>query len=83
MLIRFGQKLTSYKYLYNRFASAALDIENVYELLRNQPIQTQNSVFCVLFCIHVAHYISNKTEIVKMSDVDLVLFALHMMLLLY
>ena len=75
-----GQKLTSYKCLYNRLASAALDIQHVYELLRNQPIQTQNSILCGLFCIYVAHYIYNNTEIVKMSDVDLIRFALHMML---
>ena len=75
-----GQKLTSYKCLYNRLASAALDIQNVYELLRNQPIQTQNSILCGLFCIYVAHYIYHNTEIVKMSDVDLIRFALHMML---
>ena len=75
-----GQKLTSYKYLYNRLASAALDIQNVYELLRNQPIQTQNSILCGSFCIYVAHYIYHNTEIVKMSDVDLIRFALHMML---
>ena len=75
-----GQKLTSYKCLNNRLASAALDIQNVYELLRNQPIQTQNSILCGLFCIYVAHYIYNNTEIVKMSDVDLIRFALHLML---
>ena len=75
-----GQKLTSYKCLYNRLASAALDIQNVYELLRNQPIQTQNSILCGLFCIYVAHYIYKNTEKVKMSDVDLIRFALHMML---
>ena len=75
-----GQKLTSYKCLYNKLASAALDIQNVYELLRNQPIQTQNSILCGLFCIYVAHYIYNNKEIVKMSDVDLIRFALHMML---
>ena len=40
-----GQKWTSYKCLYNRLASAALDIQNVFELLRNQPIQTQKLYF--------------------------------------
>ena len=75
-----GQKLTSYKCLYNRLASAALDIQNVYELLRNQPIQTEYFILCGLFCIYVAHYIYNNTEILKMSDVDLIRFALHMML---
>ena len=44
-----GQKLTSYKCLYKRLASAALDIQNVYEVLRNQPIQTQNSILCGFF----------------------------------
>ena len=75
-----GQKLTSYKCLYNRLASAVLDIQNVYELLRNQPIQTQNSILCGLFCIYVAHFIYKNTENVKMSNVDLIRFALHMML---
>ena len=75
-----GQKLTSYKCLYNRLASAALDIQNVYGLVRNQPIQTQNSILGGVFCIRVAHYIYNETEIVKMSYVDLIRFALHLML---
>ena len=59
-----GQKLTSYKCFYNRLASAAIDIQDDYELLRNQPIQTQNSNLCGLFSIYVAHYIHNKREIV-------------------
>ena len=74
------KKLTSNKCLYNRLASAALDIQNVYELLRNQPTKTQNSNLCGLFCIYVAQYIYNKTEIVEISDVYLIRFALHMML---
>ena len=65
--------------LYNRLASTALAIQNVYELLRNNLIQKQNSILCGLFCIYVAHYFYSKTEIVKMSDVDLIRFALHMM----
>ena len=35
-------KVTSYKCFYNRLASASPDIQIVYEMLRNQSIQTQN-----------------------------------------
>ena len=52
------QELTSYKCVYSRLACVALDVQKVYELLRNQPIQTQNSILCGLFCFHVDH---NKT----------------------
>ena len=48
-----GQKLISYKCLYNRLASAALDVQNVYELLRNQPIQTQNSILYLCCSLHL------------------------------
>ena len=77
------QNLTSYKCLYNTLASAALDIQNGYQLLINQPIQTQNSILYCLFCTFVAHYIDNKTKMVKLSDVDVIRFAHHMMQILY
>ena len=75
-----GQNLTSYKHIHNRFISSAVDFRTVYELLRNQPIQKPNSKMCGLFCIYIAHYLFGEKEIVKMSDVDLIRFALHMML---
>ena len=75
-----GQNLTSYKHLHNRFASPDDNIQTVYELLRNQPIQKQNLILCGLFCIYIAHYLFDKKEIVEMSDVDSIRFALHMML---
>ena len=75
-----GQNLNSYKHLHNRLVSSAGNIQTVYELLRNQPIQKPNSILCGLFCIYIAHYLFGGKEIVKMSDVELIRFALHMML---
>ena len=75
-----GQNLASNKNLHNRLASSADNIQTVFELLRNQPIQKPNSILCGLFCIYIAHYLFDKKEFVKMSDVDLIRFALHMML---
>ena len=75
-----GQNITSYKRLHNRLFSSVVDIRTVYELLRNQPIQKPNSLMCGLFCVKITHYLSDGKEDVKMSDVDLICFALHMML---
>ena len=75
-----GQNLASYKNLHNRLASSADNIQTVFELLKNQPIQKPNSILCGLFCIYIAHYLFDEKEFVKMSDVDLIRFALHMML---
>ena len=75
-----GQNLTSYKHLHNRLVSSAGNIQTVYELLRNQPIQKPNSILCGLFCIYIAHYLFDEKEFVKMSDVDLIRFSLQMML---
>ena len=75
-----GQNLTSYKHLHNRLASSDGNIQTVFELLRNQPIQKPNSILCGLFCIYIAHYLFDEKEFVKMSDVDLIRFTLHMML---
>ena len=75
-----GQNLASYKHLHNRLASSADKIQTVYESLRYQPIQKPNSLLCGLFCIYIAHYLFGEKEILKMSDVDLIRFALHMML---
>ena len=75
-----GQNLTSYKHLHNRFVSSAGNTQTVYELLTNQPIQKANSILCGLFCIYIAYSLFGKNGIVKMSDVELIRFALHMML---
>ena len=75
-----GQNLASYKQLHNRLASSADKIQTVYELLRYQPIQKPESLLCGLFCIYIAHYLFGEKEILKMSVVDLIHFALHMML---
>ena len=88
-----GQNLASYKHLHNRPASSADKIQTVYEslryqpiqkpnsyIIRYQPIQKPNSLLCGLFCIYIAHYLFGETEILKMSDVDSIRFALRMML---
>ena len=41
--------------LHNRLVSSADDIQTVYELFRNQPIQDKNSSICGIFCIYIAH----------------------------
>ena len=74
-----GHKLLSYKNIHNRLASSN-ELLTVYELLRKQPIQKQNSILCGLFCIYIAHFIFNGQGFVKMSDFDLLHFALHMIL---
>ena len=73
-----GQTLSSYKHLQSRIVSN-FNVNTVYELLRNQPIQKQNSILCGLFCIYIAHIIFSGQKLVKMSDIDLLRFALHMM----
>ena len=73
-----GQTLSSYKHLQSRIASN-FNVKTVYELLRNQPIQKQNSILCGLFCIYIAHIIFSGQKLKKMSDIDLLRFALHMM----
>ena len=73
-----GQTLSSYKHLQSRIVSN-FNVNTVYELLRNQPIQKQNSILCGLFCIYIAHIIFSGQKLVKMSDIDLLHFALHMM----
>ena len=75
-----GQNPTSDKHLHNKLVSSAGNIQTVHELLRNQPIQKANSILCGLFCIYIAHYLFGENEIVKMSDVELIRFALHLML---
>ena len=57
----------------------SLNVNTVYELLRNQPTQKQNSILCGLFCIYIAHIIFSGQKFVKMSDIDLLRFELHMM----
>ena len=73
-----GQTLSSYKHLQSRITSN-FNVNTVYELLRNQPIQKQNSILCGLFCIYIAHIIFSGQKLVKMNDIDLLRFALHMM----
>ena len=76
----YEQKLASYKHLHNRLASSADNILTVYDLLRYQPIQKPNALLCGLFCIYIAHNLFGWKKIVKLSDVDLISFALHIML---
>ena len=46
-----GKKLTSYKHLHNRLVSSAGNIQTVYELLRNQPIQKKPKKYCVAYSV--------------------------------
>ena len=73
-----GQTLSSYKHLLSRIASN-FNVNILYELLRNQPIQKQNSILCGLVCIYIAHIILSGQKLVKMDGIDLLRFALHMM----
>ena len=75
---KLGQNLSSYKHLQSRIVSN-FNVNTVYELLRNQHIQKQNSFLCGLFCIYIAHIIFSGQKFVKMSDIELLRFALHMM----
>ena len=72
-----GRSLSSYKNIYQRIAKNNVQF---HQCLENQPIQSQNSELCGLFCIFIAHLIFDNRQIVNCSDFYLILFALHMML---
>ena len=78
--IPWAKNLTSYKHLHNRLVSSAGNIQTVYELLRNWAIQKPNSILCGLICIYIPHNFFVENEIVILSDVELIRFALHVML---
>ena len=73
-----GQSILSYKGVYQRILSREGNVQ-VHQLLENHPIQSRNSRLCGLFCIYIAHVLFNSQKIVKIHDVDLIRFALHMM----
>ena len=71
-----GQSIIAYRDLHHRLSDTNAQI---CQFLEHQPIQSQNSELCGLFCIYIAHIIFSKREIVKINDVQLLRFALHMM----
>ena len=73
-----GQSISSYKDVYQRIISLEENAK-IYQLLKDQPIQSKNSKLCGLFCIYIAHYIFNSQKIVKLSDAQLIRFAFHML----
>ena len=68
------QYLTFYKRLMRYY-------NEVYQLFKLEPIQTQNSKRCGLFCISFAHIIfeSHYPFILYMNNNDLLRFAKHML----
>ena len=72
-----GQSLSSYK---NVFQPLAKNNVQFYQLLENQPMQSQNSGLYGLICIFIAHLLFDNRQIVKCSDFHFIRFALHMML---
>ena len=73
----FGRSLSSYKNIYQGLEKIDVQFQ---QLLENQPIQSQNSELCGLFCIFIAHVIFDNRQNVNCSDFQLIRFALHMML---
>ena len=71
-----GQSIIAYRELYRRLSDSNAQI---CQFLEHQPIHSQNSELCGLFCIYIAHVIFSKRQIVKINDVQLLRFALHMM----
>ena len=71
-----GQSIIAYKDLYHRLSDTNAQ---KCQTLEHQKIQSQNSELCGLFCIYIAHVIFSEREIVKINDVQLLHFALHMM----
>ena len=56
-----GQSISSYKDVYQRIISLEENAK-IYQLLKDQPIQSKNSKLCGLFCIYIAHYIFNSQK---------------------
>ena len=75
-----GQPILFYKDVYRRLVSTQGDVQ-LCQVLENQPIQSQDSKLCGLFCIYIAHLIFSFQPIVKRTDNDLIRFALHMMMI--
>ena len=70
------KSIIAYRDLYRRLSDFNAQI---CQFLEHQPIQSQNSVLCRLFCIYIAHVIVSEKQVVKINDVQLLRFALHMM----
>ena len=72
------QSISSYNDVYQRIISQEENAK-IYQLLKEQPVQSKNSKLCGLLCIYIAHYIFNSQKIVKLSDAQLIRFAFHLM----
>ena len=70
------QSIFAYRDLYHRLSD---NNAQICHFLEHEPIQSQNSELCGLFCIYIAHVIFSERENVKINDVQLLRFALHMM----
>ena len=68
-----GQSINAYRVLHRRLYDSNAQICQFLE-----PIQSQNSELCELFCIYIAHVIFSVRQIVKINDIQLLGFALHM-----
>ena len=71
-----GQSIIAYRDLYRRLSDTNAQI---CQFLEHQPIQSQNSELCGLFCNYFPHVIFSKRQIVKINNAQLLRFALHMM----
>ena len=71
-----GQSIIAYRELYRRLSDS---IAQICQFLEHEPIQSQISELCGLFCVYIAHVIFSVRQIVKINDIQLVRFALHMM----
>ena len=56
-----GQSISSYKDVNQRIISVE-EKAKIYQLLKDQPIQSKNSKLCGFFCIFIAHYIFNSQK---------------------
>ena len=74
-----GRPIWFYKDVYRRLVSTQGDVQQC-QFLENQPIQSRDSKLCGVLCIYIAHLFCSFQPIVKCSDNDLILFALHMMI---
>ena len=71
-----GQSIVANRDLYHRLSDTNAQI---CQFLEHEPTQSQNSELCGFFCIYIEHVIFSERETVKINDVQLLRFALHMM----
>ena len=73
-----GLPIQNYQILYSRLV---LFYNEVTQVLKLKPVQNQNSKFCELFCIFIAHVMFGYEYplMLNMNDTDLLRFANHML----